>query len=150
MPGFDADLPFLRYSSLCWPIHLTRALSHTSPANHRTSDPFALMPYLPSLSAFLTDRSAITAWVEASWRYNLPPNLSRLVPLLSNLKACTPSETIEGREIRWVVQGVRELSCALNELKEEFGTTLRGDPGLVWRWRGGGSLGVQGLATGRI
>ncbi|KAF2692106.1 hypothetical protein K458DRAFT_381930 [Lentithecium fluviatile CBS 122367] len=146
---FDEDLPFLRYSSLCWPIHLTRALSNPSHSNTSNQPtPYAQVPYLPSLSAFLTDRAAVTAWVEASWRYNLPPNLSRLVPLLSDLKACIPPATVEGREIRWVVQGLRELSNALNELKEEFGTTLRENPSLVWQWRGPGGSWRTGKVGG--
>lgn len=143
-PAFDADLPFLRYASLCWPIHLTRALSNTAPRSPKTwrqsSDPFAQTPWLPCLSTFLTDRAAVTAWVEASWRYNLPPNLSRLIPLLSALKSEMPPATVEGREIRWVVHGVRELSEALNELKEEYGTTLRENPSLIWQWRGSGGV----------
>jgi hypothetical protein len=86
------------------------------------------------LSAFLADRKAVTAWAEASWRYNLPPNLSRLVPLLAELERC--AELGMREEIGWVVRVVREVSVALIELKEECGTALRGDPGLVWRWRG--------------
>lgn len=138
--AFDAELPFLRYASLCWPIHLTRALSNFTcrprAATRQTSDQFEQTPWLPSLSAFLTDRGAVTTWIEASWRYNLPPNLSRLVPLLDALKNQIPPATVEGRELRWVVHGVRELSEALNELKEEYGTTLRENPDLIWQWRG--------------
>jgi hypothetical protein len=154
-PAFDTDLPFLRYASLCWPIHLTRALSNTPTpgahmTNHIIANSFAPMSYLPSLSAFLTDRAAVTVWVEGSWRYNLPPNLSRLVPLLSNLKACTPPATVQGKELRWVVEGLRELSNALNELKEEFGTTLRENPSLVWQWRGLGNVWRMASREGEV
>ncbi|KAF1976012.1 hypothetical protein BU23DRAFT_578826 [Bimuria novae-zelandiae CBS 107.79] len=94
-PEWDADLPFLRYASLCWPIHLTRALQN--PSSH--VNPAVQYPWLTSLSTFLTDRAAVTTWVEASWRYNLPPNLSRLVPLLEAVKQRTPPATVEGREL---------------------------------------------------
>lgn len=137
-PEWDAELPFLRYASLCWPIHLTRALASSPPASPRHA-PYSSThyPWLTSLSTFLTDRAAVTAWVEASWRYNLPPSLSRLVPLLEAVKSRTPPATVEGRELRWVVHGVRELSEGLNAVKEGFGHRLREDPGLVWGWRGG-------------
>ncbi|OAG07638.1 uncharacterized protein CC84DRAFT_1089035 [Paraphaeosphaeria sporulosa] len=141
-PQWDAALPFLRYASLCWPIHLTRAL--TPPLNSSSqqlqsspSSSSQQYPWLTSLSTFLTDRAAVTTWVEASWRYNLPPNLSRLVPLLEAVKSRTPPATVEGRELRWVVHGVRELSEGLNAVREGWGHRVREDPGLVWGWRGG-------------
>ena len=150
LSAFDAELPFLRYASLCWPIHLTRALAGSQPhpeSSTRRSPESFNAPWLTSLSTFLTDRMAVTVWVEASWRYSLPPNLSRLVPLLENLKSRTAPATIEGRELRWVVHGIRELSEALNELKDEYGTTLRENPSLIWQWRGSGVLLSQGGRT---
>ncbi|KAF1960373.1 hypothetical protein CC80DRAFT_292716 [Byssothecium circinans] len=172
-PAFEADIPFLRYASLCWPIHLSRALSSStstqpsqSPPPWQPSSPqrpFSNLPWLPPLSAFLTDRAAVTTWVEASWRFNLPPNLSRLVPLLDAVRAHVPPATVEGRELRWVVHGMRELREALNELKDEYGTTLRENPGLIWQWRGmalgvgaggvwglGGSVGNNGIGGRRM
>ncbi|KAF2266654.1 hypothetical protein CC78DRAFT_531460 [Lojkania enalia] len=138
-PPFDTRLPFLRYAALCWPIHLTRALSNPSPrsiihSQSMTNDPFAHTPWLPTLSHFLTERTAVTTWVEASWRYNLPPNLSRLVPLLISIRKDIPPATIEGRELRWVVQGLRQLSDALNELRGDYGVTLKENPSLIWQW----------------
>lgn len=141
-PEWDTDLPFLRYAALCWPIHLTRAITpypssaHSSPplSTHQSVTQY---PWLTSLSTFLTDRAAVTTWVEASWRYNLPPNLSRLVPLLEAVKQKTPPATVEGRELRWVIHGMRELSESLNAVKEGWGHRVREDPGLVWGWRGG-------------
>ncbi|KAF2467048.1 uncharacterized protein BDR25DRAFT_267857 [Lindgomyces ingoldianus] len=135
---FDFNLPFLRYAALCWPVHLYRALVNrvprcTSPTLSST-DPFSNTPWLPALSHFLTERAAVTTWVEASWRYSLPPNLSRLVPLLINIKSEIPPATIEGRELRWVVHGLRQLSDALNELRGDYGFTLRDNPSLVWQW----------------
>jgi hypothetical protein len=44
---------------------------------------------------------------------------------------------VEGRELRWVVHGVRELSESLNAVKEGWGHRVREDPSLVWGWRGG-------------
>jgi hypothetical protein len=129
MRDFDAELPFLRYASLCWPIHLSRALSKPLSIH-----PLKRPPYLSLLAAFLADRKAVAAWAEASWRYNFPPNLSRLVPLLAEFESYADPAMVE--EIAWVVQRLREVSAALNELKDEFGTALRGNPGLVWRWRG--------------
>lgn len=135
---FDDDIPFLRYSSLCWPVHLTRALSNPRPRPdpivHSNTSPFLRTPWLPALSQFLTDRTAVTAWVEASWRYSLPPNISRLIPLLLIIKSEIPPATVEGRELRWVVHGLRQLSDALNELKGDYGTTLRDNPSLIWQW----------------
>ncbi|KAF2441663.1 hypothetical protein P171DRAFT_418371 [Karstenula rhodostoma CBS 690.94] len=137
-PQWDAALPFLRYASLCWPIHLTRALTSPSSSPFPQTPPASMQyPWLTSLSTFLTDRAAVTTWVEASWRYNLPPNLSRLVPLLETVKSRTPPATVEGRELRWVVHGVRELSEGLNAVREGWGHRVREDPGLVWGWRGG-------------
>ncbi|KAF2635935.1 hypothetical protein P280DRAFT_473562 [Massarina eburnea CBS 473.64] len=153
-PAFQADIPFLRYSSLCWPIHLTRALSNPSPSSPspQTSPTSSKnLSWLPPLSAFLTDRSAVTTWVEASWRFNFPPNLSRLVPLLDTLRTHIPPATIQGRELRWVIHGIRELCEALNGLREEHGTTLRENPSLIWRWRGegmGSGIGGGGLGIG--
>ncbi|KAF2117823.1 hypothetical protein BDV96DRAFT_570977 [Lophiotrema nucula] len=136
-PPFDATMPFLRYASLCWPVHLTRALSNPlprPPPAFNNVDPFYYSPWLPVLSQFLTDRAAVTTWVEASWRYSLPPNLSRLVPLLLTTKSEIPPATIEGRELRWVLHGLRQLSDALNELRGEYGVTLRENASLIWQW----------------
>lgn len=139
LPPFDANMPFLRYAALCWPIHLTRALSDTAArpkptVQQQSKDPFIHAPWLPALSQFLTDRTAVTTWVEASWRYNLPPNLSRLIPLLNDAKSETPPATVQGRELRWVVHGLRQLSDALNELRDDYGATLKENPSLIWQW----------------
>jgi hypothetical protein len=146
---FDDDIPFLRYASLCWPIHLTRALADAAPRSPslltmrsnnstkiKTNDPFHNTPWLPVLGAFLADRSAVTAWVEASWRYSLPPNVSRLIPLLCDIKSALPPATVEGRELRLVVQELRELSDQLIVLKHEYGITLRENPSLIWQMEG--------------
>ncbi|ORY12258.1 hypothetical protein BCR34DRAFT_306723 [Clohesyomyces aquaticus] len=156
---FDANLPFLRYAALCWPVHLYRALGNRTPRctsqTLSTKDPFSNTPWLPTLSHFLTDRAAVTTWVEASWRYNLPPNLSRLVPLLLTTKSEIPPATIEGRELKWVVHGLRQLSDALNELRGDYGFTLKDNPSLLWQWNiqaatEGGFWPVWDERTGRV
>ncbi|KAF1940879.1 hypothetical protein EJ02DRAFT_405735 [Clathrospora elynae] len=129
---FDTHLPFLRYAALCWPIHLSRALSLLP--NTATSS----YPYLPALSAFLTSRLATTVWIEASYRYNFPPTLSRLVGPLSDLRGEITPATVEGRELRKVVDEMRELSGRLVGLKREHEGLLRHKPSLVWQMDGGG------------
>jgi hypothetical protein len=131
---FDTHLPFLRYAALCWPIHLSRALSASS---HPTSTPDTFA-YLPALAAFLTSRLAVTAWVEASFRYNLPPTLTRLVGPLSDLKGEIPPTTVEGKELRLVVNGMRELSERLVGLKRECEGVFRQNPSLIWQMDGPG------------
>lgn len=125
---FDTHLPFLRYASLCWPIHLSRALSP-----HTTANPATLLPYLPALSAFLTSRLSVTAWVEASFRYALPPTLTRLVGPLSDLKGEVSPATLEGKELRMVVVEMRELSERLVEVKRQGEGWLRQNPSLIWQ-----------------
>ncbi|KAF2737363.1 hypothetical protein EJ04DRAFT_510470 [Polyplosphaeria fusca] len=132
-PPFDIHMPFLRYAALCWPVHLTRALSNR-PTGALSVEPFPHMAWLSALSQLLTDRVATTSWVEASWRYNLPPNLSRLVPLLNRVRSEIPPATNEGREIRSVVDALRQLSDALGELRNNYGVTLRENPSLIWQW----------------
>jgi hypothetical protein len=138
---FDTNLPFLRYASLCWPIHLSRALasSHNHPYVIPTPGPFSSVPYLPALSSFLRSRLAVAAWVEASFRYSLPPTLTRLVGPLSDLKGEIPPATIEGKELRLVVNELKILSERLVELKREFATSLRENPSLIWQM--GGTVG---------
>jgi hypothetical protein len=156
IPTFDLGMPFLRYAALCWPIHLTRALStptsHTTASltTEHTSSSFATTPWLPVLSQFLTDRITVTTWVEASWRYNLPPNLSRLIPLLLHIKAEMPPATIEGRELKWVVQGLRQLSEALNELRELYGASLGENASLIWQWGGRGGRRLGCLVSSKV
>ncbi|KAF1839228.1 hypothetical protein BDW02DRAFT_231629 [Decorospora gaudefroyi] len=126
---FDTHLPFLRYAALCWPIHLSRALSLSpSPCHHTTT-----LAYLPALAAFLSSRLALTAWVEASFRYKLPPTLTRLVGPLSDLKGEIPPASVQGKELRLVVGEMRMLSERLVGLKREFEGVLRGNPSLVWQ-----------------
>jgi hypothetical protein len=127
---FDTNLPFLRYAALCWPIHLSRALSPSSP----TSDTFA---YLPFLAAFLSSRVSVTAWVEASFRYNLPPTLTRLVGPLADLKGEIPPSTVEGRQVRFVVNELGELSRRLVEVKRGCEGVMRRNPSLIWQGDGG-------------
>lgn len=137
--AFDKNFPLLRYASLCWPVHLTRALSSLNP----TSTPSLLYPttvninhtspWLPVLSHFLTDRLAVTVWVEASWRYHFPPNISRLVPLVLGLTENTPPNSIQDRELRWVVHGLRQLSEVLTELRNDYSITLANNPSLIWQ-----------------
>lgn len=136
---FDTTLPFLRYASLCWPIHLSRALSPTQdhhPYIIPSPGPFSAVPYLPALSDFLSSRLAVTAWVEASFRYNLPPTLTRLVGPLSDLKAELPPNTIEGKELRLVLGELSVLSDRLMELKRGYATSLRENPSLIWQMDG--------------
>jgi hypothetical protein len=133
---FDTNLPFLRYASLCWPIHLSRALAPTH-NNHSyvipCPGPFEAVPFVPALSAFLSSRIAVTAWVEASLRYSLPPTLTRLVGPLADLKAEFPPATIEGKEIRLVVGELNMLGERLMELKRGYSTSLRENPSLIWQ-----------------
>lgn len=136
--AFDKSFPLLRYASLCWPVHLTRALSsQTQPPSSNlssiTSNINHATPWLPILSQFLTVRLAVTVWVEGSWRYHFPPNLSRLVPLISRLTANTSPNSIQERELRWVVHGLKQLSEALNELRNDYGVTLANNPSLIWQ-----------------
>lgn len=137
IPAFDANMPFLRYATLVWPIHLTRALSvalsQPRPTNEQSMESFSSVPWLPALSHFLICRPAVTTWVEASWLYSLPPNLSRLIPLLLNVKARMPLKDCEARELDGVIQAFRRLNDALAELKEKHGTTLTLYPSLIWQ-----------------
>jgi hypothetical protein len=129
---FDTHLPFLRYAVLCWPIHLSRALilsSHPS-TTASTADTLA---YLPALSAFLSSRLTVTLWVEASFRYNLPPTLTRLVGPLSDLKGEISPSTVKGRELRLVVNEMRFLSERLVGLKREYEGMMRRNPSLIWQ-----------------
>lgn len=133
---FDTNLPFLRYASLCWPIHLSRALAPTHPHNDILTvvpGTFGIVPYLFPLRAFLSSRLAVTAWVEASFRYNLPPTLTRLVGPLSDLKGEIPPATVAGQELRLVVNEMSILSEKLVELKREVATSLRENPSLIWQ-----------------
>jgi hypothetical protein len=133
---FDTNLPFLRYASLCWPIHLSRALASTHndhPYVIPCPGPFEAVPYIPALSAFLSSRLAITAWVEASFRYSLPPTLTRLVGPLADLKGEIPPATIEGKELRLVISDLNILSERLMELKRGYATSLRENPSLIWQ-----------------
>ncbi|KAH8730174.1 hypothetical protein GQ44DRAFT_700960 [Phaeosphaeriaceae sp. PMI808] len=133
---FDTSLPFLRYASLCWPVHLSRALGSAHDQHVQLlsfPEPFGAVPYLPAMSAFLSSRLAVSAWVEASFRYSLPPTLTRLVGPLSDLRGEIPSVTIEGRELRLVVDEVNILSERLMELKRSFATSLRENPSLIWQ-----------------
>ncbi|KAF2035518.1 hypothetical protein EK21DRAFT_53964, partial [Setomelanomma holmii] len=135
--SFDTNLPFLRYASLCWPIHLSRALAPAhDPYVIPTPGPFSSVPYLPALSAFLQSRLAVTAWVEASLRYSLPPTLTRLIGPLSDLEGEIPPATIEGQGLRLVTKELKVLSERLVELKREFATSLRENPSLVWQMAG--------------
>lgn len=139
---FDTNLPFLRYASLCWPIHLSRALGPTHEHHlHYTppTTPFEAVPYLPALSAFLSSRLAVTAWVEASFRYSLPPSLTRLIGPLSDLRGELPPSTVEGNELRLVINHINILSDRLMELKRGFATSLRENPSLIWQM--GGTIG---------
>lgn len=132
---FDTNLPFLRYASLCWPIHLSRALAPTNPHTYvlPCPGPFEAAPYIPTLSAFLSSRLAVTAWVEASFRYSLPPTLTRLVGPLADLKGELSPATIEGAELRLVVSELNILSQKLMELKRGYATSLRENPSLIWQ-----------------
>ena len=138
---FDMYLPFLRYAALCWPIHLTRTLTpsaSSSPYRHGSPSSPTTVAYLPSLNAFLSSRLAVTAWVEASYRYNLPPTLTRLVGPLSDLKGEISPSTVEGRLLRQVVTKIRVLSDRLGGLKREWQSVLRGNPSLIWQMDGVG------------
>jgi hypothetical protein len=133
---FDTNLPFLRYASLCWPIHLSRALAPTH-NNHPYAipkpGPFEAIPFIPALGAFLSSRIAVTAWVEASLRYSLPPTLARLVGPISDLKAEFSPVSIESKELRFVIDELNILSKNLMELKREHSTSLRENPSLIWQ-----------------
>lgn len=131
--SFDSQLPFLRYAALCWPIHLSRALSvHVS--HHATT-----VTYLAPLNAFLASRLAVTSWVEASLRYELSPTLTRLLGPLSDLKGELSPTTIEGRELRLVVNEMRHLNEMLVTLKSEYAMSLRVNPSLIWQLDGADS-----------
>jgi hypothetical protein len=133
---FDTNLPFLRYASLCWPIHLSRALAPTHndhPYTRPCPGPFQNIPFVPALGAFLSSRIAVTSWVEASFRYSLPPSLTRLVGPIADLKAEYSPATNEGKELRLVVGELDILSERLMELKREHSTSLRENPSLIWQ-----------------
>ncbi|KAG9190705.1 hypothetical protein G6011_08793 [Alternaria panax] len=130
---FDTHLPFLRYAALCWPIHLSRALT---PSSHHTTSSADTLAYLPVLGVFLASRLAVTTWVEASFRYSLPPTLTRLVGPLSNLKSELSPATVEGKELRLVVNMIRGLSEKLVDLKRKHEGVMRQNPSLIWQMNG--------------
>ncbi|KAH7389505.1 hypothetical protein DE146DRAFT_165928 [Phaeosphaeria sp. MPI-PUGE-AT-0046c] len=133
---FDTNLPFLRYASLCWPVHLSRALSpihNDHPYVISCPGSLEAVPYVPALSSFLSSRLAITSWVEASFHYSLPPTLTRLVGPLADLKGEIPPATTEGKELRLVVSALNILSEKLMELKRGYATSLRENPSLIWQ-----------------
>ncbi len=78
-------------------------------------------------------RLSVTAWVEACWTFNLPPNLSRLKPLLNDLCVGASTQTVEGREVWWVAAGLTQLGGALNELREKHASVLSSNPTLIWQ-----------------
>ncbi|KAF2491068.1 hypothetical protein BU16DRAFT_142721 [Lophium mytilinum] len=146
---FETAFPLLRYAVLCWPVHLSRSLT-LSPATaqngqasqyaaHQPHNSFSTsaitesqLGWVSVLSQFLLDRLAVTAWVESSWRYRLPPNLSRLVPLMERLHASIALRKNETRELGWVILGVKELRDALNDLRSNHLASLSAKPSLIW------------------
>lgn len=149
----ELSFPLLRYASLFWPVHLSRSLSlprlnyeEGKPAQYLSTIQQPLQnpitpemnqqphdEWIPVLSQFLIDRLAVTVWVEASWRYHLPPNLSRLVPLVEGSKKNIWPRSIESRELSWVILGLKQLVEALNELRRDHNVHLRANPSLIWK-----------------
>lgn len=89
--------------------------------------------WIPLLSAFLVRRLSVTAWVEACWTFNFPPNLSRLDPLLQQLSSGCSTQTIGGRETWWISAGIHQLSEALKELRGKHRELLSKNPTLIWQ-----------------
>ena len=132
----DRQLCVLREAVISWSIYLGRALSpFFSCSLSASADTLASLPALRGLAAC---RVAVTAWVEASFRYNLPPTLTRLVGPLSDLKGEISPTTVEGRELRLVVNEMRALSERLVDLKRECEGALRRNPSLIWQMDGPG------------
>jgi hypothetical protein len=84
------------------------------------------------LSEFVLNRHAVTAWVEACWTFNLPPNLSPLRRTLHNLCSDHPTHTVEARELHWITVGLHQLATALNDLREKHEHLLSDNPTLIW------------------
>ncbi|KAL7806918.1 hypothetical protein V8C26DRAFT_334831 [Trichoderma gracile] len=78
--------PLLPYSALCWDYHVAHAHELRGLG---TVAPFPLERpplWYTLLSQFLLDRLSVTAWVEASYAFKVPPRLSRLPPALVYLR----------------------------------------------------------------
>ena len=121
--GLRKKHPFLRYASLCWSEHLSKAWGKTPISD---TDEWTEL-----LSKFLLNRIAVTAWVEACWTFKSPPSLSRL-EIGSRDFACNNGIThSEDRELIWTLRGLATLSYALDSLQVHT-PALNEEPARIW------------------
>ncbi|KAH0494645.1 hypothetical protein TgHK011_001259 [Trichoderma gracile] len=126
--------PLLPYSALCWDYHVAHAHELRGLG---TVAPFPLERpplWYTLLSQFLLDRLSVTAWVEASYAFKVPPRLSRLPPALVYLRP-QPTDmamTVQTREYQWTYLGLQQLVQALNYLQKSSGSVLLRRPRMIW------------------
>jgi hypothetical protein len=91
-----------------------------------------IISWIPLLSNFLLNRNSVTAWVEACWTFNYPPNIIRLRELVAGLSSQTPGSNSQEREVKWIATGLLQLVFALKDLTENHYRTLSLCPSAIW------------------
>ncbi|KAH8732523.1 hypothetical protein GQ44DRAFT_697766 [Phaeosphaeriaceae sp. PMI808] len=126
--------PLLRYATLAWSTHLERAHGHDNYRFRASGDQQATgfsQSWVSMLARFLVDRQTVTMWAEACCIYEFRPKLQSVAKAIGYLSYYGSSNTMTGREMKWVWIGMQQLTGALDHLSERYPEVIL-YPWLMW------------------
>ncbi|KAI0115793.1 hypothetical protein GGR51DRAFT_502137 [Nemania sp. FL0031] len=117
--------PLLLYVVEFWAVHAAEATQASiiqsgqpTPANHYSNE--LVLKYINN---FMDNKSAVTVWIEASWRFGIPPDLHQLPDVLN---------TVQPLNMPQLTSRLAIFSSELRQLNTHWGPRLQEDPNEIW------------------
>lgn len=133
------QFPMLRYAALNWPIHLSECLKSMMQPNGPPVLSSDMDICLSALSMILSNKAPhlLTTWIEASWCYQVAPDLMILWGqikrfLHSVTYSKTPFLSFGSESISAILDQTAELSVDLASINHQWGLVLRSEPNEIW------------------
>lgn len=119
----------LRYCVQFWSAHCVEGLLDENLDLRQDSSYYELVS---QFDAFITNRRCITAWIEVSWLFGIPPNLGRLPTLRDTLNNAFRNFPDDFATLKHLASRLVRLSEDLHRLNSSWGQVLATTPNEIW------------------
>jgi hypothetical protein len=125
-----ACYPLLQYSLAFWAEHCTIAFDSLA-VKIEGPETSTLLPLIQQIGEFICSKDRVTTWLEASWLFGLPPELSTLTSSLGQL-LLSPLKPLELKRVEKITATLWLLSIDVDQLKKDWDSVLRDNPNEIW------------------
>ncbi|KAI9830344.1 MAG: hypothetical protein M1819_005725 [Sarea resinae] len=128
----ESWLPLLSYAAQSWSSHIARGMQITSEKALSVGIDFCC-DLTQSIEAFIKKPYNVTAWVEACWVFEKPPNIAPDFEIqLKDLEHAVHSSDDRLALFLWTCRKLLHLSNDLDKLDKDWGHLLEVSPHEIW------------------